>query len=189
MAGFLNLLGELSGLMNAVFMPVAFYICWRMNEGFRLVDNTISSCGAGKKSGRLFNLSLTMAGVLQTAFVATILYDFSLLGNLWLSVPPIVAGIFMTMSGIVSTKVNSRVHFVLASAMFCILIPWSIIFHMTLLQTNWLVGAVSSAISLVLAVGTVALFIKYKVSGIPEVFFLSIVILWNLFFSIVLLSM
>jgi len=87
----LNHIGKLSGLMNAIFMPVIFYICWEMNKNFTFKKNTISSCGTTKESGKLFNFSLTFAGILQTIFAFTIIYNFSLLNNFLVSVPPIVA--------------------------------------------------------------------------------------------------
>ena len=176
---------QYSGLIGAILVPILFTICWRRNKNYKFSKQTLCSCGGTKESGKLFVFSLTLFGIFQGLFVIGILYKFSLFDNLWVSVLPVTASLFTFLAGLISVKVNRIAHDVLGYCVFALLIVWSLILPWSLIGINYLVGLISLIISIVLVVGTGILFFIYGGCAIPEIFFLGIVIVWNLFFSYV----
>ncbi len=149
------LVGKLFGLVNAVLMPVVFIYCFKIN-GFKLTDETVSSSGKPQKTRKLFNQFLIISGIMQTVFVATIVYELSLIFNPLVSLPPVIAGTFMILSGVISTRKNEEIHNFFGWVMFLILISWGLYFHVIVLPLLGTIGMLLLIVALSLSLGSIA---------------------------------
>jgi hypothetical protein len=175
---------KFSGLLNSIFIPILFLISWKKNK-FDLRLNTLSDCGSSKNSSKLFNFSLIFFGIFQTLFTFIIFNKYLMKKYILLS-PPIFAGLFMFIDGVLDNKSFEKIHVPLGYIIFIILIPWSIIFHYNIILKDFVIGTIGLIISIVMSTGTIFLYLKYKKCAIPEICFVIGVFVWNLFFSYVI---
>jgi hypothetical protein len=176
-----------SGLISTLLIPIGLAICIKNYKGFDYFKYTVCDCARQKEYGSFFNFTLASFGILELLFSLAIMDKFSLLKNTLL-----VSGLFLAVSmtllaAIFPINKFKRIHFIFGYLSFIILIPWAICLHICIIGINKSVGYLGSLISLLMGFGTILMYIKYKECSIPELYFIAFVMLWNLFFSYILL--
>lgn len=177
-----ELMLSLTGLISAIVVPIMLYVSWKRNR-FNIRRNTLSDCGSIKNSAGLFNLTLAVFGVLQVAFAYALTVRFIGSGALMVLAPPIFAGAFVLVAALLDNKKHNKLHVSVAFAALIILIIWSFLFHYLIFQANAIAGCVGFMISLGLALGTGITFLRIGLSAVPELVFLSLVFIWDIFFT------
>jgi len=182
----LNLIMRLSGLINAIFIPLFLYICWTLNKNFKFKEDTLSFFGIAKKTQKLFNFSFVIVDILQLIFIITLINELSIPNPLWLVLLVLFSGFGILFAAIIPYNPNPKIHNFFAYMGSSLVFISILCFNVNFLKINEFVGLVGIISSIIMFVGTLILFLRYKECSIPQIFLLSIVIVWNLFFSYVL---
>ena len=178
-------LSKYAGLLSTIIVPILFYIGWRKNK-FKLIQNTLSDCGASKKTARLFSLTLILFSILEVIFSFSIIT--SLLPNnlFWLIYPPAIACLFFFIPSIFNDKTFRFVHLLGASLAILILLLWCFYLQISLYMYHEMVGSIGMVITLIMFVLPFIWLLKYKLSAIPEIIFIGSIFIWNLFYTLII---
>lgn len=173
----INFIANISGLISCIVVPIIFGICWKKNQ-YNLRKNTLSDCSGFPFTTRLFTFGLAIFGILQVYFT------YAIARNL---LPALVGGILTILVVVFNNHRFPNLHKFFAWFIVILLILWCFALHILILQYHLVPGIVELCISGVLALGTLITRKVYRECVICEIFFIAGVMIWNLYFSYVIL--
>ncbi|MBU0758070.1 MAG: DUF998 domain-containing protein [Nanoarchaeota archaeon] len=179
---------RLSGILSTILIPIGLATSIRKFRNFNFVKNPLSNCGKRKESSMIFNLTLAVFGILQFMFAYAILTHYSLTDSLIIILPLAISAFLTVSASVITEKVNLRAHRIIGFLIFVILLLWALMLHIHIYMIEPIVGSISLVISFFMISGTAILYKKYWISSIPEIYFIGLVMIWNFFFSYVILA-
>lgn len=175
-----------AGVASVIIGPAALYFFISKFGGFKFNKHTISSCGESRY-GIYYDIFMVIFGLLEMMFGLAIMEHYSLLDNMLVLYALIVPSVATVMAGVVSLEVSRKMHEFFGYACFILLIPWGILLHYHIFLVDFPIGLIGLVISFFMLTGTVYLYYKYKGCSIPELYFIALAMIWNIFFSFVML--
>lgn len=182
----LNFLLELSGLASVIFASLVIHRCIKNYNGFNLKKNTVSDCGTRKRTRKLFNPSLAVGGILQMTFFLIVINSFPIPNPFWSEFFIVIFGSSVVVAGLIPKYMNEKIHKAAACTGFISAVIGTFIFHLKFFAINELAASIGIIISALFVFGTLISILKYRVSALTEIFFLTLAAIWNLFFTYVL---
>lgn len=171
------------GILNAIFIPLSFYKCIRLNKNFEYKKHTLSHCGSTIYSGTFFNISLMFIGIIQAAFFIYLTNLLLAERQIWPNSIVVSSGLGIFFASVVPTGKNAKMHGLFGSIGFFGAFIATMVFHLHLLYIDKIAALAGLFLLLILGTGYMYFFKKYGNCSIPEIFFLAIAIVWNLFFT------
>jgi len=182
----LNFIANISGLISCAGVPIIFGICWKKNK-YNLRKNTLSDCGSFPFTAKLFTFGLALFGILEIYFTYAIARNLLPTKDMWIVLPALVGGIFTVLVAVFNNHRFPNLHRFFAWFIVVLLILWCFALHILILQYHPVPGIVGLCISGVLALGTAITRKIYGECVICEIFFIAGVMIWNLYFSYIIL--
>jgi hypothetical membrane protein len=182
----LNFIANISGLISCIVVPIILRICWKQNQ-YDVKKNTLSDCGGFPFTARLFTFGLAMFGILEVTFTYTITKNLLPPHQMWITIPAFIGGIFTAMVAVFDNRRFPKLHEVFSYAAFVLLLLWCFGLHILIYQAHGFIGVVGLGISVILSTLVGITSLKYGACAIPEIIFIVGVMIWNLFFSYVIL--
>ncbi len=169
------------GLVNVVFIPIAFYVCWYLGGRFSFVKHPLSYVSRTKAKS-LYSTSLFLIAGFQILFTSAIFDVFTDAQNFVLQGLFYSGMISLALSGLITSEVNKFVHRLLFAYMVISITVWSFLFSLTLTTTSHELSLSILLITTVAALGVPALYLKTKSFGLSELLFAALTVLWNVVF-------
>jgi hypothetical membrane protein len=177
-------LAKFCGIVNAIFFPMFVFIGIKKYKKFDFFKNTISDCSNIDQSRR-FNLSVVLVGFLYTVFSFAI-YNHYELSNGFPIYLISFSGISLFLAGIIPKHKRSLTHKMLGIIAFVFAGAGFYVLHFLIIQVDYFVGIFAFVMTIITIVGSVITLLKFGVCIIPQLFFVVMGTLWNLFFSYVI---
>ncbi|MFH1308326.1 MAG: DUF998 domain-containing protein [archaeon] len=177
------------GIVNSIFAFMYHFICVKANKDFDFKKHPFCYCGNSSKTKKFYNPCLAISGILQVIFYIILVLALEI-PNPHLEISLfVIAGVALVVASIFQYGNHKKIHTIASRVIFVSAIIGALIFHIKLLFLSQLIGIVGVIFLAVLFAGSFILGKKYKLmSGVSETFLLSMIIIWNLIFSYVLLA-
>lgn len=184
-----TLVGKLSGLLTELY--IVFFITRSVvqNPSFNFRQHSFCYCGTTPSTALFYNISMCLLAFARTFWVLTILYYFSLLTHLGLLMLLLIASLALLFAGLVPSNRSATLHNFFGFTMIFCSFLFFVLFHILIFPTYPVVSVVGGSILLLMIVGSSLLFARHKIGAISAGFFLSSVLLWDIFMTIVLFSL
>ena len=182
----INFITNISGLISCAIVPIILRICWKQNQ-YDAKKNTLSDCGGFPFTARLFTFGLAVFGILEVTFTYAIAKNLLPPHQMWIVLPALLGGIFTAMVAVFDNRRFPKLHEFFSYAEFILLLLWCFGLHMLIYQAHGFVGVIGLGISVILSTAVGITRLKYGSCAIPEIIFIAGVMIWNLFFSYVIL--
>lgn len=169
------------GLFNCLLIPAAVYMLWIKNHRFNFIETPLSYAGI-TETKRQFVFLTSLATLIELLFLIFILNVTNLVSNKILIVLAIVgfAGIFTTAS---TPFGKPRIHRAGIRIMITAMTFWSFYYHYLLLFISPVIAYIGFGLSVASFVGVLYLYFYIKSKGLTELFFITIVLFWNILMS------
>jgi hypothetical protein len=172
---------KLFGVINILFIPLSFYVCWNKGGRFSFLEHPISY--ASKTKIKLFySTSLVLIASFQVLFISGLFYIFPRTQTA-VALSLFYSGmVSLALSGIVTSSMSKLLHrFFTLYMMFSITI-WAYVFSSYFFLISTQVGYGGVAIAIVASFGVPLLYVKTKAFGLSELLFVLLTMAWNSLF-------
>ncbi len=174
------------GLFNCLLIPVAVYILWIKNNRFNFIETPLSYAGI-TDTKRQFVFLLALATLIELLFVVFLLISSDLILNNVLLTLLIIgfSGIFLTA---LTPHGKPRLHRAGIRIMITAMTFWSFYLHYLFLFIVPKIAYIGFTLSIASFVGVMYLYFYIKSKGLTELFFITVVIFWNILMTYFLLK-
>lgn len=169
------------GLINILYIPATFYICWSKGGRFSFVDYPISYASRTKIK-TFYSTSLVLIAVFQILFVSGLFVLLNKINTIFLQGLFYSGMISLALSGIVTSRMSKTLHRVFVLYMIVSITIWSFLFSSIFLEMNFYLRAIGMLIPLLASVGVPILYLKTKAFGLSEILFATLTVIWNILF-------
>ena len=176
----------LIGIINAIFIPLALYYVWNENGRFPIRSLPFSHAG-DTHTARIFSKLVAIAATLELLFLVELFTTLPALQTPLLIALPLIGMAALLLTAAVSSKRSFIIHRICTGIMVWSLIAWSFLFHTALLAISTLIGSAGLFLSTILVLGIPVLYFRHKSFGSSEVLFASVVVVWNLLMTYLIL--
>jgi hypothetical protein len=172
----------LLGLGNALFISTAVYALWLQNNFFSFRTTPLSH--ARKTHTKFqFTLYFIIGTLFEAAFIISLFYTFPVLQSTLVYILTCIGLGASIGIGITTNPKTRTIHQVCARLFMVTMILWSFIFHGLLFSVSPLHGILGFTLSGITLVGVPYFYFYKKSIGWTELFFIIIVLFWNVLLS------
>jgi hypothetical protein len=172
----------LHGLLNAIFIPAAVYALWTQNKRFSFYGTPLSFARKTHTRSQ-FVLFFVIGTLLEALFLFELFYTFPVLRSTTLMICTAIGLIASICIGITTNVKVRTLHQLSAQLFTATMIAWSLIFH-TLIYSVSPIHSILGFVLSFLAITGIPYFYFYKKSvGWTELFFITIIVIWNILFA------
>lgn len=166
------------GILNLFFIPLAIYFLWVSNDKFSLVKLPLSYVGT-THSKRQFIFLVSLGTLIELLFVLHILSTVDMISNNILLALLVVGflGMFLTAA---TPHSKPRLHKAGITIMVVAMTLWSFYFHYALSTYSSVVASIGFILSILTLTGVPYLYFYIKSKGLTELFFIAVVLFWNI---------
>ncbi len=174
-------LSKFVGIFSSIFFMICIFACLKRFKKFEYKKYALSDLANYKETAFLFNTGLFITAVLRIFYVFIIMEKLSLFTNLLITSFFYIIVISLLIVGLIPVSRNKNIHQFFGYLLYFASTIWLLLFHYYLLTKKFNLGSIGFVIALVAIVGSATLFYKHKKPAVPELFFGSMAILWDLF--------
>ena len=174
------------GLLNCVFIPLAVYFLWSKNNYFNFFELPLTYSGTTHTKKPF--IVLTCIGItIELLFVMYLLNAFNLTTNNILMYFAAIGflGIFITA---LTPQGRPRLHRAGIRIMITVMVFWSMYLHFLLFSVSSKIALLGTALSTICLFGVSYFYFFIKSKGYTELFFIGIVLLWNILMTYLLIT-
>ena len=166
------------GIVNLLFIPLALYFLWVRNGKFSLVTLPISYTGT-TTTRKHFMFLTSLGAFIELLFITQLLLTLGMATDKFLLPLQIIGflGIFLTA---ITPPGASRLHRAGITIMVIAMTFWSLYFHYALLSYSNLIAGIGLILSISTFIGIPYFYYYVKSKGLTELFFIAIVLCWNI---------
>jgi hypothetical protein len=174
------------GVFNLCFIPLAIYFLWLRNNKFSLVNYPISYTGT-THTKKHFVFLTALGTLIELLFVVYFLIALELISNSILLILLVVGftGIFLTA---ITPSGRPRLHRAGITIMIVAMTIWSFYLHYLLLPYSTAIAYIGFVLSIATILGVPYFYFYIRSKGLTELFFIAVVLLWNIFMTYFLLT-
>lgn len=175
----MNTLIKLIGIFSEIFLISIVLICWRKEKKFDFRKDAFSYFGTNKKTKRIFNIGLAACTLLRFLFVSQIINYFKLWENIWIVSVFVLGCLVLFISAVIPWNKHEKIHNAAAKGITFT----SVLFILSISLAIWKINLFLSIFNLLIFIFMTSLAIYIlmtkKINGIPQIFFLGFIMLWD----------